>query len=376
MTKSLSFLWLGLALILFFTGPVSGETACDRDALAAQVAECGFDMDCMNRVTTEFNSRCTGSAATSDDSSSSGSMPQMSGGSMDGMMGDMGRMLQQLQNCGGNQQCLEEVGNSMPDYSGDSGGSGDFDTTYRIGESTVIPASWLQSYQEAFVHCGSNASCKNILFTDIGQRKINAVCGPIGMNPASAICRIVALNELHIEQAIAQQRLAAQLAGSSNSPPEIEMDSLEGLSSEQVEETLAERTATQMNFLNEISESDIRRIIEYWQGELEEDLAEEGFNQINNSAAEYPLEADPALPPLVYEESESEESENVEIEPTRRDWAYSLMGMILTDVGLARGETEGEEMLDYALWCFIQAVQLKPEAEHYSNIGFHLNLRG
>ncbi len=215
------------------------------------------------------------------------------------------------------------------------------------------------------------------LFMGAGQSKVNTQCGNNMMDPQTAICKSAALAELHIEQAIAQQRLRQQnITSGRGATPAEEATPSTTPAEPTTEAGTLNGTVSLLNALPEISQNRVNQILSRWEIRLEQRIQQEGRDKIASAASAYPLESDPGTPPLTYEETEDDSSVKIDAKPTRRDWAYSLIGTLLTDAGMEKGGTDGDLLLNSALWSLIQAAKLKPEAVHFSNIGFHLNLRG
>jgi len=380
--KIISRLWyLVLFAILmnfsFSTTSFAGSADCSSEALSRSVMDCQFDFNCITRVTAEYNEKCNGNTPSSDSRSESANAPPVSQmPAIPGMPQGMGDMLRQMQECGGDQECLDKLRNKNESNSDTVSGqnSTDSDTTSRIYEQTILPSSWLQSYQNALINCGNDAGCMISLFTQTGQRKIDSVCGTNLMDAETAICKGVALLELHIEQAIAQQIIASQNKNKSffsKKKKEKNSSLYENLESGSEDDSNAA-----FSFLPQVSITRVNQIVAKWKRRLESDLPEEGRRKIKISAADYPLETSEGTPPLIYEETETRTTLQIETKPTRRDWAFALIGTFLTDAGMETGGKDGSLLLDHAMWSLIQAAELKSEASHYSAIGFHLNLRG
>ncbi len=344
----------------------AADGSCDPAALEQKVGACGIDIGCINQAMAEYNANCMGGS----DSGGSGGM----GGMGMGMGGMDPEVMERLQACGGDPQCAQEVMESL------QGGSeeDEFDTTKRMSEKTVLAPSWLQSYQEALVTCAKDVACWTTMMSG-AIAHTQAVCGTNFMSKATITCQIAARYEIHIEQAIAQQRLwrkgiRFEENAPGATPPEgtPSTETSEGTDSP----TPPEVTDEVFSFLPTVTKADVRKILSKEERRLENLLPKEARDKVDEGARDYPLDADAELPPLIYEETETDSGLELSGRPTRRDWYYALTGVLLTQAGFLEEGSKRDQILDAALWSLIQAAQLKPEAEHYSNIGFHLNLRG
>jgi len=265
---------------------------------------------------------------------------------------------------------------------GSSGGddAGSFESTNRLHERTVLPASWLQTYQETLVTCSIDSACWTARI-NAANGYIQSRCGTNMRNEPTMICQFVARYEIHVEQAIAQQRLWAQgvrfegeIPGAT--PPGVPMPGSGGPSPPAESQSDEDPSEAGFSFLPDVSQARARSILAEWEGRLEASVPAEGREKIDAGAESFSEEGEEGLPALVYEENETPEGIEIETRPTRRDWYYALTGVLLTHAGLTEGGERGRQILDAALWSLIQAAELNSEAEHYSNIGFHLNLRG
>jgi len=401
------FAWTTLLVVIAILGLIPPLPAralnCDPNAMTREMSACGFDLDCISRVTNDYNSSCLGETEVAEpseleepDSTAGTGSPEVdgriaecgmdvnclmglmqevgqgaasvggsggggggSGGSgavvgVPGMPSGMGDMLKQFQACGNDRDCLknfqEQMGGSQENSSGPD--SPDFDTTGRIGETSILPAAWLQSYQEALVNCEGNGQCHAALFMGAGQAKIAAHCPSNMMNPWSAVCRMVAQNELLIEQAIAAQRLRQQgILIDQNSVAAIRagMPSVSSPgAAPEVAEQLGEGVGLQ--FVPEVTAVEANQILARWERKLEGSMPQEARDRIMAAVAVYPLEAAETTPFLVFEETENEHGSHVDAKPTRRDYAFSLIGTLLTDAGMEIGGADGKMLLDSAFW--------------------------
>jgi len=153
-------LMLGLAVL-----PLSAM-ASDPDAMTQAIQACGMDTSCINQVNAEFMGNCMG-----------GQQPAQSQASSPPSAGVSEREIQQrIDACGMNIGCLnqlmQEIQAGMPQPPSPpgppplpGGGGGEFtlpdpeEATRRIHEQTVLPPSWLQTYQNALVDCGTDRGC-------------------------------------------------------------------------------------------------------------------------------------------------------------------------------------------------------------------------
>ena len=350
-------------LSLGLTGrSVAENDDCDPAALEQAVAACGMDIGCITQATADYNSACTGGTG------------GIGGFVMGGMDTDM---MQRLQACGSDQDCYERVMEDMQSQL--RGEDADSDSTSRLHERTALAPSWLQTYQETLVNCGIDVACWTTEMM-VATGHIQSCCGTNMMSESTRTCHISALYEIHVEQAIAQQRLWRQgirFDGEAPgaTPPGVPDSPVPGADSVPADGSAGTPDAV-FSFLPDVSNARVLHILSEWEDRVEGIVPQEGREKIAAGAAAIPLEGEEGLPSLIYEETETPEGLEIEARPTRRDWYYALTGVLLTHAGLVEGGERGGLLLDTALWCLIQAAKLNPEAEHYSNIGFHLNLRG
>ncbi len=349
----------------------AGEVECDPAALEQAMAGCGIDVACINQVMADYNAACMAQAGTEGGGT---------GGTGGAGMGGMADAMARIQACGGDPACQQEVMEELQQQyeEGASMTDEEFETTSRLHERTVLPSSWLQSYQEALVSCEKNVGCWTglmagaLAFTD-------SVCGPLSPSEAVALCHVAARYEIHIEQAIAQQRLwrkGIRFEGDAPGAEPLGEPSPGGSPTPGSGTKVPDASKKSFTFLPKVKESNVRKLLDTWERKLEKELAAEARQKIDAGAAQFPVDSEAGTPPLVYEEKETPEGLEMDAHPTRRDWYYALTGVLLTHAGLVEGGEKGEVLLDAALWSLIQAAQMKPEVEHFSNIGFHLNLRG
>ncbi|MFB6317280.1 tetratricopeptide repeat protein [Saccharicrinis sp. FJH54] len=114
-------------------------------------------------------------------------------------------------------------------------------------------------------------------------------------------------------------------------------------------------------------------ILSKYSESLELELSGSDIETIQTYTNQYPLSATGGNPDIVVN---LDKSMGTDLMPAihQRDWAYAYLGLQYTLVGgLVSGK---EDYLDKGLWCFIQAALLNPdEAEHLTNIAFHLNMK-
>ncbi len=352
---------LALALLLGQTLPAAGhEVDCTPEALEERIAACGLDFNCINGVMAEYNQACMGG----EDGT----------GGFGGFGGMGGDMMQRIQACGTDQDCARRVMEEMQEEAQEE----DPDTTSRMHERTVLPASWLQSYQEALVVCAKDVACWTTMMSG-AMAYSQARCGTNLMSEATMLCHVAAQYEIHIEQAIAQQRLWRQeIRFEENAPGAEPLAEVESgtVPSGSESSTIPELADGGLLFLDTVESPRVEQILAEWESKLASRLPQEARDKIAAGAEEYPLESEPGMPPLVYEEKETPDGLELETRPTRRDWYYALTAVMLTDAGFNEGGAKGEQFLDAAFWSLLQAVKLKQEVEHYTNLGFHLNIRG
>ena len=418
--------------------PSANATNCDPNVLTDALAACGMDIGCMNQATADFNAQCMGQTPDpsptpvpspspspgpmtedqvdqrmaecgmdiacmnrllQDATSSMGTMPQGGAGGMGGTGGTGGTgggmgggTMAAIQACGNDPACLQQMMNDMqngpgmppnaPGSPGSGGGSDEFefDTTKRLGESTVLSASWLQSYQEALVTCADDGGCWTGHMA-AANGHIESRCGTNLMSEATMICQIAARYEVHIEQAIAMQRLwrqgirmdqGAAGTGAPGTPSPTPAATPPAASPPSID---PEPASVAFAFLPEVSESKVCHILDRWEDRLEGSVPQEARDKIAAAAAAFPTESEEGTPPLIYEEVETADGLSLDGKPTRRDWAYGLTAALLTHAGFVEGGSKGQLLLDSAFWSLIQAARLKLEPEHLNGIGFHLNLR-
>lgn len=366
---SLALLTVVLLSALTSRAATTEEFDCDPAALEQRMGACGMDLGCINQLMTQYSTACM--AETQGESGGgTGSLPGIGGGTGDDP-------LQRLRACGNDPECIRETSEELRESAAGSEES-DLETTRRLSERTVMPAAWLQSYQEACVACEKNVGCWMDLMAYAAAAK-QSVCGSNLMSEAVMVCQLSALYEIHIEQAIAQQRLwrkGIRFEGDAPgaNPPDTHTEPTP--SGDSPAQALSDDPAEAFSFLPEVSKNRVAKLLKQWKRTLEERVPQQSRDQIAEGAEAYPLTSDEGMPPLIYEEQESGDGLVLDARPTRRDWYYALTGVMLTHAGLMEGGDKGRQLLDAALWCLIQAAQMKPEAEHFSNIGFHLNLLG
>jgi hypothetical protein len=295
-------------------------------------------------------------------------------------------MQQRIDACGMNLGCLnrlmQELQSNMPQPvpppaspNQPADGGGEFtlpdpeDTTQRIHEQTVLPASWLQTYQNALVNCGADNACWEREVRQ-GVAYPQRYCGSDLTRERTVVCLAAASNEVHIEIAIAQQRLWRRgIRVQDPNQPATSDNTGQTQTLEPWDE--AEMTHKAYAFTPQVSEGRVRSILGRWRAELESRIPAEARQRVSAAADAFPLTADPNLPALTYELV----GESFQFKPSRRDWAYAMIGNLLSQAGLLQSGRDGELLRDLGLWCFVRGAQLKLEPEHLSNVGFHLNLR-
>lgn len=376
----LATLWTAFMYLTVPQNAAAEPNPCDPDVLQQKMEACGLDVTCINQAMAQFNSSCAGNDDEDDeDGGSTGAVTSVSGleslGNLD-LMGGMtgaGDAIRKMQACGGDEECSKRV---MDELRG--GDQADEDTAKRLSERTVLPASWLQSYQEALVACEKDQGCWGTMM-GIALAYIRSTCGTNMFSEAVMICNLAAQYEMHIEQAVAMQRLWRKgIRFEDDAPgvtnPESDPSDIPAASGDQGD-SLPGQSAGVLTFLPKVTESKVRNLLSSLEAELERKIPADARERIKESANQYPLTAD-GLPPLVYEEVSTPSGIQVQTKPSRRDWYYALSALLLTQVGLSEEGEKRQQVFDTALWCLIQAAKLNSEAEHYSNIGFHLNLRG
>ena len=375
----------GVALLL-----VGGWTSlrasgdCDPDQLTAAIEACGLDLACINRVSVDYQTRCVGGQPAPP--------PQGGGGGMGGMGGMGGEAMQRLMQCGSDQACYERVMNEMMNPGGGGGPSQGPslqqawdpeapDTTPRIAEQTMLPASWLQTHQEAYVACGKDIACWGAEQSR-GFAKVRATCGSNMFNEWTVTCTIAAQHEANIEQAIAMQRLwrrgirfegggpgstPGQSPPPGTTPP--------GTTPPATTPPPQGETSESWDFLRTVTRQQVMAVLDRWDGNLRGALPQPARDRLKASAEAYPLEAEEGAPELYFEEVEGPEGLTIRTRPSRRDHAYALAGVLLTQASMVQEGQKQEVARDAAFWCAIQATKQKQEVSHLSQVGFHLNLR-
>lgn len=396
------------------------QPAAEADDLQQRLEACGVDIGCMNRIMQEAQG---GGSTPPQPPPSPGppapptppgppSPPQPGATPPGGQFGGQGEMIQRMQSCGNDSSCYEQVMQEMmqqpggpegqpspppplpsPGPSGPGGsGPGDLagdDTTQRLGESTVLPASWLQTYQNTLVGCGGDGGCWGREITAANNHVIS-YCGPNLLHEPTMVCRIAASYEVQIEAAIAQQRLWRKGVRVQEGPTATPGSQGEGQQGESPSPSLSppgdtadatdpgdagEATET-LDFVPKVSKGRVLFILERWEQNLGSLIPQEGRDKITAAAEAYPLDGEAEPAPLVFEEVETPQGTTIDTRPTRRDWAYAMIGGLLTHAALVEGGDRGKTLLDVAFWCFVRAARLHLEADHLSNVGFHLNLKG
>lgn len=349
---------------------------CDSNAMTQAIQACGMNLNCINQVNADFMTHCFGGQPPAQ--------PQQTPPAGRGL--SESELQQRIDACGMNLGCLNQVMQEIqanlpqpasppgpPSLPAENGGEFSLpdpeDTSHRIHAQTVLPASWLQTYQNGLVACGADAAC----WAQEVQRGVaypQTYCGSRLTQERTVVCLAAASNEVHIEIAIAQQRLwrqgirvrdPAQTGTSGSAEQAVVMAPWDDVEA-------AHRASS---FTPTVSEGRVRSILDQWRAELESHIAVEARQRVTAAADTYPLTANPELPALSYELV----GETYELKPTRRDWAYALIGNLLTQAGLLEAGRDGELLRDLGLWSLVRAAQLTMEPEHLANVGFHLNLR-
>ncbi|MBN2357555.1 hypothetical protein JXO59_15685, partial [candidate division KSB1 bacterium] len=121
------------------------------------------------------------------------------------------------------------------------------------------------------------------------------------------------------------------------------------------------------------SEGEILTLLDTWKSKQEAVVPLTLRGQIEKDVEVVPVVSSAQLP-ISYEVQESKDKSDFTLQINRRDYGYAACGFYYTLLG---GSVAGEKaMLDAGFWCFIKAALLKPEAEHLTNVGFHLNIKG
>jgi len=374
-------LLITLPLCFALYGSAATATAadpCDPDAMTQAIQTCGMDFNCINRVNSEFMADCLGGQQPAP--------PQPQPAQPAGTGINDSEMQQRIDACGMNIGCLnqlmQELQSNMPQPvpppmppSQPGEGGAEFslpdpeDTTHRIHEQTVLRAAWLQSYQDALVNCRADNACWEREVMQ-GVAYPQRYCGSDLTRERTVVCLAAASNEVHIEIAIAQQRLWRRGIRVQDPNQPAAADNVgQTQTLEPWDETEMARRAHA--FTPAVSEGRVRSILERWRAELESRIPAEARQRVSTAADAYPLTADPQRPALSYELV----GESYQLKPSRLDWAYAMIGNLLSQAGLSESGRDGELLRDIGLRCFVHAAQLKLEPEHLANLGFHLNLR-
>ena len=192
-SSGLSLLILGLFAPL---GAATANNPCDPALMTQAVQACGLDITCINQANSDFMARCLGGQQPAQPPAPSG--PGIREGDVQ----------QQVDACGKDLACLSRIMQQLqagapaapvppgPAPSPSPGG-GDFelpdpeDTTRRLREQTVLPASWLQTHQDTLVSCGEDNACWS---REVPRRRVqrgahrgrNRVAAPLAPGDPSA----------------------------------------------------------------------------------------------------------------------------------------------------------------------------------------------
>lgn len=123
-----------------------------------------------------------------------------------------------------------------------------------------------------------------------------------------------------------------------------------------------------------VTREEVVQTLEAWRARLEPLLPSAERQRLETQALAHPLEAPAGTAPIAVSVTEQAPA-SIRSEVARRDWAYAAAGAGHTLVG-AVGQGQSAQ-LELGLWCYLRAALLRPdEAEHLSNVAFHLNARG
>lgn len=123
----------------------------------------------------------------------------------------------------------------------------------------------------------------------------------------------------------------------------------------------------------ETRSEELRTLLIQWKERMASSAAQAELAQLTARAERIPLNNPPDVLPVTFDDSEDAKAVGVRPIPNRRDWAYALEGLAFTLLGGTQADME--RLLDLGFWSFLQAALLRIEADHLSNVGFHLNDR-
>lgn len=240
-----------------------------------------------------------------------------------------------------------------------------------LHQVTMMPASWLQLYQDALVQCGDDVRCF-VREQAVSLRYVQQVCGTDMFQEATTVCHLAAQMEVQAEQAIASQRLWSQ----GIEFPEMQTAPAPAPGPARSDPARAPAGRDSVRFLPQVTKARVRQIMDRYDAELKVRVPQSTREALAAEAPRYPTSAPPDTPPFVSVEHEEDGGVRFEVRPTRRDWAFALAGFMLTDAALAAPPGQTKALLDAAFWCAIQAARLQWAPSHLVSLGFHLNLRG